>query len=276
MAAIGIREREGAGLGDEHDPAWRPGPLGPAPPPGGVMGPREWPPGRPAIPGRMTAPTARPSRPRRPPRARRRARAAAATGVGAAARVEGRNRRAATPRVVRATHGAHDMGRRSRRGQAWSAAGLGEVQRFTGQRQPGQLRLRVQAEPFLHRRALVRVEVHPVAAGDQRAARGAGSFTTSQPRTNMAKILFSQRSALRPKPLPLLGGVTPGQPSSSPTRFSKRSSGAPGLSCHAARLSRSTDTNEPGTRPRNDPRRPAPDRSPSREFQSGEQNVTSG
>src|SRR3954469_9006898 len=50
-----------------------------------------------------------------------------------------------------------------------SAARAGEGQGLVGEGRPVVFRLRVEAEPFLHRRALVRVEVLAVAAADQLA-----------------------------------------------------------------------------------------------------------
>jgi hypothetical protein len=57
------------------------------------------------------------------------------------------------------------------------------------------------------------------------STRWPGSLTTRAPRTNIAKILPRYRSALRPKPLPPCGSVTPSMSLNSPSRSSKRISG---------------------------------------------------
>ena len=120
MAAVGVRERQGAGLGDEHDPAGGPGRRARRLPRAGVAG----------APGhlggdrrprkvRTAAPGGR-SRPSRPPRARRQATAAAATSAGAAAQGRGQGTADAVPRPAEKPPRSHDKGRRSRRDQASS------------------------------------------------------------------------------------------------------------------------------------------------------------
>jgi hypothetical protein len=52
----------------------------------------------------------------------------------------------------------------------------GEVESLAGQRRPGQVGLRVQAEPFLHRSALVGVEPLAVAAGHELVDARAGQL----------------------------------------------------------------------------------------------------
>src|SRR5215470_14609213 len=83
---------------------------------------------------------------------------------------------------------------------ARSAAAAGEIERLPGERQPRLLGLRVEAEPLLHRGALVRVEADALPRGDQRVHPAGGQFQHETPPDQHHEDLFleADRAAAEP------------------------------------------------------------------------------